>query len=123
VLVIEPDPYARGAIAAGLELHGAMVASADTVANAARLLDEFQADLLLGDGAFAAADGYALLELLHARGRRIPAIARTPGARPDDGAGSASAGYWRQLGKPVDIAELVATVSTVAGLSPRRGEP
>jgi signal transduction histidine kinase len=116
VLLVEQDPESRTTITAGLEQHGAIVASAASVGEATRLLDEFAPDLLLSDVSLPAADGYALLQALQRLGRRIPAIALTSYARPEEKPAPQSEGYWHLVGKPVDIGELVTTISTVAAV-------
>jgi signal transduction histidine kinase len=121
VLFVEGDAASRESTALALEQHGAIVASAATVGEAVRLLDEFQPDLLLSDIGLPEEDGYALLELLQERGRRIPAIALTAYVRPDERASALSAGYWHHIGKPVDIGELVTTISAIPEIQ-RRGE-
>lgn len=116
LLFVEDDKDSREMVAFALERHGAIVASATTVDEAVRLVDEFQPDLLLSDIGLPEADGYALLRLLHSRGRRIPAIALTAYTRPEDRQSALSAGYWRHIGKPVDIPDLVTAISAVAGM-------
>jgi len=118
ILCLEREPEVRETIVRALEQHGAVVAAAATPSEAARLLDRFQPDLLLSDAGRPEEDGHALLELLHARGRRIPAIALTGDARPAQPPPGGTRGYRRYVGKPVDVAELVSAIATVAGSGP-----
>jgi len=66
-------------------------------------------------------DGYQLMRALRSsasNSRRIPAIALTAFARPEDRKKAILAGYQSHLSKPFDIAELVIVV---AGLLDRTG--
>ena len=63
-------------------------------------------------------DGYAFIERVRAlppeRGGRVPAIALTAYARVEDRVRVLSSGFEMHLTKPVEPAELVAVVATVA---------
>ena len=62
--------------------------------------------------------GYELLRrartLDHANAERMPAIALTAFARSEDRTRALNAGYSVHLSKPIDPAELLATVASVA---------
>jgi DNA-binding response OmpR family regulator len=68
--------------------------------------------------------GFELLTELRAReyGRRVPAIALTPFARAEDRMRSLLAGYQGHVPKPVDPAELLATVASLLRLADGAGE-
>jgi len=121
VLLVEADPHSRQRIVSGLQPHGAIVLPVATVSEAAHLLDDFGADLLLSDADLPEEDGYAIIELLQSRARRIPAIALTT-YRLDEQPSPLSAGYWHQVGKPVDIGELVTMISAVTRVGRRHDE-
>ena len=78
-------------------------------------------DLVISDIAMPGMDGYELLTRLRAleEGRRVPAIALTPFARAEDRTRSLLAGYQGHVPKPVDPAELLATVASLLQLSER----
>ena len=65
------------------------------------------------------ADGFELLRRVRAlgavRGGRIPAIALTAFARSEDRTRALRAGFLVHVAKPVDPAELIATVASVTG--------
>jgi CheY-like chemotaxis protein len=66
-------------------------------------------------------DGYDLLRQVRASGRpssRLPAVALTAFARPEDSERALAAGFQTHVAKPVDPARLVAVV---AGLTGRTG--
>jgi CheY-like chemotaxis protein len=114
VLYVEDDEDTRQMVGYALEQHGAIVAAVASVREAMAHLDEFPVDLVLSDIALPEKDGYELVRMLRSRGREIPAIALTAYATPEDRHTALAAGYWHHMGKPVDIRELVTTMSTVA---------
>jgi CheY-like chemotaxis protein len=64
-------------------------------------------------------DGYELLRRIRAlgpeRGGSVPAIALTAFARSEDRTRALRQGFRVHVSKPVDPAELIATVASVAG--------
>jgi len=114
VLFVEDDDDTRQMVAVALEQYGALVEAVDSVRAAMDRLDEFDPDLLLSDIGLPQQDGYELMRLIRSSGRRLPSIALTAYARPEDRQTALSAGYWHHVGKPVDMADLVTTISTVA---------
>ena len=76
-------------------------------------------DLVISDIGLPGMDGFELLTRLRAleAGRRVPAIALTTFARAEDRTRSLLAGYQGHVPKPVDPAELLATVASLLQLS------
>jgi CheY-like chemotaxis protein len=64
-------------------------------------------------------DGYAFIQKMRrleaASGRRAPAIALTAYGRPEDRERATSVGYDMHVPKPVEPAELVTIVASLAG--------
>jgi CheY-like chemotaxis protein len=63
-------------------------------------------------------DGYQFMRRMRAaepRHRRIPALALTAFARPDDRKHAVLAGYQAHLAKPFDMAELAIVVAGLVG--------
>jgi CheY-like chemotaxis protein len=65
-------------------------------------------------------DGYQLIREIRAResvgaSRQIPAIALMPFARSEDRMRALGAGYQMHLSKPVEPAELVTVLASLAG--------
>jgi CheY-like chemotaxis protein len=84
-------------------------------------------DILIGDIGLPEMDGYQLIERIRrksvAEGGTIPAVALTAFARSEDRTRALRAGYQAHVAKPVESAELVATVASFADLiKARRGE-
>ena len=75
-------------------------------------------DVLVADIGLPGEDGYALVrkirELESGRGRRIPAIAVTAHARAEDGSRALAAGFQVHLAKPVEPAELLELIASLA---------
>jgi CheY-like chemotaxis protein len=76
-------------------------------------------DVLISDIGMPGVDGYALIQavrkLPERAGGRVPAIAVTAFARPQDRARAFLAGFDVYLAKPVDPAELVAVMCNLTG--------
>jgi CheY-like chemotaxis protein len=119
LLVVDDQPEARELVRRVLEDCGATVWTAGSAAEALALLERERPDLLISDIGMPEADGFELLRRVRAlgaeRGGRIPAIALTAFARSEDRTRVLRAGFLVHVAKPVDPAELVATVATVSG--------
>jgi CheY-like chemotaxis protein len=119
VLVVDDEPDAREVMAAVLQERNAEVVAADSAAEALAALDRLLPDVLVCDIGMPNEDGYAFIRRLRAReprhGGRIPAAALTAYARPEDRAQALLAGFQTHVAKPVEPAELVAVVASLAG--------
>ncbi|MDQ3172009.1 MAG: ATP-binding protein [Acidobacteriota bacterium] len=121
VVVVDDQSDARDLIKRVLEGAGARVRAASTVDEAVQLIVSDTPDVLLSDIGMPDADGFELLRrvrlLAPEQGGRVPAIALTAFARSEDRTQVLRAGFLVHIAKPVDPAELVATIASVA----RRG--
>ena len=83
------------------------------------MLGRWLPEILVSDIGMPDEDGYALIqkvrELVPESGGQIPAIALTGYARPEDREQLLSAGYQAHLTKPVELAELVNIIASLAG--------
>jgi len=113
VLVVDDELDTREMIGALLMDESATVLLAGSVAEAVRLLEREQVDLLISDLAMPGEDGYALIARLRGlpRGSEVPAIALTGHARAEVRAEVMRAGFDLHLPKPVDPEELLQVVS------------
>jgi PAS domain S-box-containing protein len=124
VLVLDDEDDAREVVQRLLEDAGAQVKTAANALEAIALLQSrFQPDIILSDIGMPDQDGYEFMQ----RVRRmegavagVPAAALTALARVEDRKRALMAGYQTHLAKPVDPAELVAMVASLAG---RTGRP
>jgi PAS domain S-box-containing protein len=116
VLVAEDDVDSAAAVTAILKLHGCETKTAPTAAECLRITGEWPADVLICDVGLPDDDGYGLLRRLRAlpEGERMPAIALTAYARPEDRAKALAAGFRAHLSKPLDPEILLEELTAAA---------
>jgi signal transduction histidine kinase/CheY-like chemotaxis protein len=118
VLVVDDEKDAREVIVAILEQRGARTFEAASVEEALQRLDEERPDVLVSDIGLPEEDGYSLMRRIRAlpreRGGGIPAAALTAYARTEDRMQALLAGFQIHVPKPVQPAELIAVVSSLA---------
>jgi CheY-like chemotaxis protein len=121
VLVVDDEPDARDLVTRLLHECGVQVITAESTAQALRFLQSEQPAVLLSDIGMPGEDGYELIRRVRAleaqQGGTIPAIALTAFARAQDRSRALLSGFQMHLSKPVEPAELIAVVATVAGLT------
>jgi len=114
VVVAEDDADSAAAVTAILRLHGCETQTAATAAECLRIIGEWPADVLVCDIGLPDDDGYGLLRRMRAlpEGDKIPAIALTAYARPEDRARALAAGFRAHLSKPLDPSSLLREISS-----------
>lgn len=129
ILLVDDESGSRLALAALLELAGAEVESAATAAEALELLRRRRPHVMVSDIGLPDQDGYALVRRVRAlpvdEGGGVPAIALTGYSRSEDRVRAFQAGYQAHTAKPVQPAELVAVVASLArmfGTAPGGGD-
>ena len=122
VLVAEDDADSAAAVTAILRLHGCETQTAGTAAECLRITGEWPTDVLICDVGLPDDDGYGLLRRLRTlpEGERIPAIALTAYARPEDRAKALAAGFRAHLSKPLDPESLLRELRLAAQQAPGR---
>jgi CheY-like chemotaxis protein len=114
ILVVDDEPDTLQMLAAVLAMQKADVARAVSADEALVALDTFQADILVSDIRMPDKDGYALIQAVRRReqrgGRRLPAVALTADAGPDDRERARRAGFDLHVAKPVDPQQLVTAL-------------
>ena len=119
VLVVDDQPDARELIQRVLTDCGAIVHIAARADEALQMVVAHRPDVMVSDIGMPDADGFELLRRIRAldadQGGRVPAIALTAFARSEDRTRALRAGFVVHVSKPVDPAELIATVASVAG--------
>ena len=119
VLVVDDEVDTRELIREVLRECGSEVIACASVAEALAALEEHKPDVLISDLGMPDEDGYALIakirELPPERGGEIPAAALTAYARAEDRMRVLRSGFQFHLPKPVDSAELVTVVASLAG--------
>ena len=117
VLVVDDEKDARDVIVAILEQRGARTIEAGSVEEALARLEE-KPDVLVSDIGLPDEDGYSLMRRIRAlpreRGGAIPAAALTAYARTEDRMQALLAGFQIHVPKPVQPAELIAVVASLA---------
>jgi PAS domain S-box-containing protein len=113
VLVAEDDVDSAAAVTAILRLHGCETQTASTASECLRITGEWPTDVLICDVGLPDDDGYGLLQRLRRlpEGEKIPAIALTAYARPEDRARALAAGFRAHLSKPLDPESLLREIS------------
>ena len=116
VLVVDDDPDARGLIETLLGEAGAIVRCEKTAADGFEAVTNFNPSVLVFDIELPGEDGYSLIRRVRDSqdGRpRIPAIALTAYARPEDRARALQAGFDGYLTKPVEPTSLTSLVGSL----------
>ncbi|HYV10337.1 MAG TPA: ATP-binding protein [Pyrinomonadaceae bacterium] len=119
VLVVDDEADTRELIGEVLKECGSEVIITRSAAEALEALEQHQPDILISDLGMPDEDGYSLIEKIRAlpseRGGNIPAAALTAYARAEDRMRVLRSGFQFHLPKPVDSAELVTVVASLAG--------
>src|SRR5262249_24721839 len=125
VLIVDDQTDARELLVAMLEDYGAEVHAVGSAAAALEALNggRSRPDILVSDGGEPGADGFALVREIRSlpaeKLRKLPAIAVTAYANPEDRVRALVAGYQHHIPKPVDPGVLaVAIAQLVAGPPP-----
>ena len=115
LLVVDDEPDSREVIRRLLEDYRATVTTAASAAEAMAAVQNDPPDVLISDIGMPGEDGYSLMKRIRAtadpRARSVPAIALTAYARAEDRAAALNCGFQTHLAKPVEPAELIATVA------------
>jgi signal transduction histidine kinase/CheY-like chemotaxis protein len=119
VLVVDDNEDSRDMLAVMLGEYGARVRTATSVDEAWTLLDggAVVPDVLVSDVGMPGTDGYALLRRIRAAAspelRRLPAIAVTGYANPEDRLRALTAGFQAHVAKPIDPAFVAAWIASL----------
>jgi len=118
ILVVDDDADARELIKRLLEECGAQVTVASSSTEAIKIIRRGGLDVLVSDIAMPGEDGNALVrhvrDLPPEQGGELPAVALTAYARAEDRVKAIRAGFQMHLTKPVEPAELIAIVASLA---------
>ncbi|AQR70206.1 two-component hybrid sensor and regulator [Janthinobacterium sp. LM6] len=124
VLLVDDDADARELTERILRDNNAEVHGAGGVAQALQLLEQVRPDVLVSDIGMPEADGFDLLAQVRAHAApdvaRLPALALTAFAQPQDRQRALDSGFQAWVSKPLDPAELVAAVAQLAAARPGR---
>jgi PAS domain S-box-containing protein len=115
VLLVEDEADAAEFVRRFLVECEAVLALAASAAEAQKLLLTFKPDVIVSDIGMPQKDGYEFIRDVRKQGLMTPAVAISAYARAEDRIRSAQTGYQTHLAKPVDTAELLAVIASLAG--------
>jgi PAS domain S-box-containing protein len=125
VLVVDDDPDARILLKSLLESAGAEVHLAESAKDGLQQLQRSVMDVLICDIGMREVDGYTLMRQIRmlddSEKSEVPAVALTAYARIEDRRKAIRAGFQNHLPKPVEPAELIEIVHSLANRRSRRG--
>jgi len=118
VLAVDDDADARSLVSETLESQGARVVAVESAQEALDTLQRTRPDILLADIGMAHTDGFDLIKRIRQSSdpaiREVPAAALTAYARAEDRMKVLQSGFQMHLAKPVDPAELIVAVASLA---------
>jgi CheY-like chemotaxis protein len=118
VLVVDDEAGAREVASMILAGAQAEVRAAGSAEEALQVMNQWRPDVLVADIGMPGVDGYEFIRQLRARspqsGGAVPAAALTAYARTQDRLRVLSAGYQMHVPKPIQPAELVTVVASLA---------
>jgi PAS domain S-box-containing protein len=117
VLVVDDESDSRELLATVFERCGAVVVRCGSAREALDVLATTSMSLVVADIAMPEVDGYELLERARRLHERIPAVAVSAYARPEDRQRALAAGYDAYCAKPVETPEFLRTVCSVLATS------
>ena len=124
LLLVEDDEDSRELLVSILQKCGAKVRSASSGLEALELLSKATPHVLVSDIGMPGMDGYSLIRRVRvlddAAAQRVPALALTAYARPEDRRRALAEGFQMHLAKPVDPSELAIAVASLARYSALR---
>ena len=125
VLIVDDEPDARQLVKRLLEECNVNVRTAGSAEEAMALIEDEIPDVLVSDIGMPDEDGYSLIRRVRAlgteRGGNVPAVALTAYARAEDRMKAILAGFQMHVPKPVEGAELLTMIASLAQRTPRAG--
>lgn len=116
ILVVDDEPDACEMLLHLFRLSGADVKIAMSADEALAMCEAFTPDILVSDIGMPNVDGYELIRRIRRSSKRqLPAVALTALTRIEDRVKALAAGFQMHVAKPVEPAELLAVVSSLAG--------
>jgi len=101
ILIVEDDSFSYLMLYHMLEETNAMVIHADTGLKALQIFERYHSDLVFLDIRLPEMDGYQVIEELKKINGRVPVIAQTANALPDDRRKIKAAGFSDHITKPI----------------------
>jgi CheY-like chemotaxis protein len=118
VLAVDDEPDALALVSEVLEAAGARVTTAQSAEDALEKVSAESPDVVVADLGMPRMDGVGFIDRLrhhdNPHNREVPAAALTAYARSEDRMKALQAGFQIHLAKPIDPAELVTTIASLA---------
>ncbi|MDZ8189467.1 MAG: response regulator [Nostoc sp. ChiSLP02] len=116
LLVVDDDPDTRKMLAVLFKLEGAKAIVVASAAEALEVMSYFQPEVLICDICLPGEDGYSLLEKVRRLNKQkmqpeILAIAMTAFVYEEERTRAFLAGFQAHLYKPIDLKELISSVT------------
>lgn len=111
VVVVDDQDDSRDLVAVLFEECGARVVRCECVEAALRALDDAPVGLLVADIAMPGRDGLDLIRTVRQRDVRVPAVAVSAYARPEDRQQALASGFNAYCAKPIDASLLLDTAA------------
>jgi PAS domain S-box-containing protein len=115
VLAIDDQMDSRMFLTRILEEHHARVLNASSATEGLFVLKKHKPNIVLCDIGMPGVDGYQFIRSMRESGDHTPALAVTAFARPEDRLRALRAGYQGHITKPINPAELLATIAVFTG--------
>jgi signal transduction histidine kinase/DNA-binding response OmpR family regulator len=112
-LVVDDEADARDLMATILRMKEADVQTAENVAEAMRIINDWTPDIVISDIAMPDGGGYELIRRLRNGGNKAPAIAITAHAGDEARLRALAAGFQMHLPKPVEPFELIVSIASL----------
>jgi PAS domain S-box-containing protein len=118
VLLVDDERDTLEMLRVGLSHCGAEVSTAGSASEALEAISSSAPDVIISDIGMPEIDGYEFIRRVRALppagGGRVPAVALTAYARTEDRLQALRSGYQMHVPKPVELAELVAVIASLA---------
>jgi len=118
VMIVDDELETRELLATLLTRHGGEVLACASPGEALEKIEAWNPSVLVSDIGMPGEDGYAFMRKVRAiptLQRPVRAVALTAYARPEDRMRALAAGFHMHVPKPVELAELLMVVATLAG--------
>ncbi|MGL5077125.1 MAG: PAS domain-containing protein, partial [Waterburya sp.] len=115
ILVVEDEIDSRNILTFVLEQEGAEVIPVNSAYAALQALNQSTPDLIISDIGMPGMDGYTLMTQIRKlpQGKKLPAIALSAYAGETDRQRSLDVGFHKHLSKPINIPELIDTITEI----------
>ena len=119
VLIVDDDADARSFVKRLLDEQAALTFEAESASEAWRKIRDHDPQLLISDISMPGEDGFQLIRQVRAAGYdavRLPAVALTAFAHPEDRVRVLASGFQLHLAKPIELETLLGALTELVGV-------